>query len=240
MKTNYKLMGQLLGYYAVLGACFISHQEARAFSNFNMGLSLNYGNGGGYAGGPMFGYGAGAGSFGALNGCFGGAGGLGGFGGGGFMNNGIPPLPVIVPPHLQGGGYMGAGMGGSPYLHAGMGMGMGQCQTFCQPTMAYAQPQGQIMGSMQAPAVASRGVAASGSASGVYSIGAGGTTVIDMRTTEVDNTGEIIWAAALGMGMQAPNSYPVMIPRNNRTTLDPFYYQEGLRDSDLQPRPHAQ
>jgi len=232
MKTNTLLLGQILRYCGVFGGALLLGSE-------NMGLSLNSGSA---LAAPMFGYGGAGGSFGALNGCFGPGGYMGGgyAGGGGFGGAyaSLPPPPRLIPPHLQGGGYFGGGMVGSPYLAQ-----PGNCAMYCQPTHAYGQSQfmGPVQGGPSLMANAGMAGAASGSASGsnVYSISGSGTTVIDMRPRVEDNTGDIIWAAALGIGMQAPNVYPYAGERGAPTNFGPFLYNEGDRDWTLQPRPHA-
>jgi hypothetical protein len=234
----------LLGYGGLFMAVLSMGSQAEAYTNLNMGLSLNSGSA---FGAPMFGYGGAAGSFGALNGCMnqgGFIGGPGGFGGGGLMggNLGLPPPPRLIPPHLQGGGYFGGGMMGSPYLPGGS-----PCMNFCQPTYAYAQPPmmgpvqgGPMLGGGGGMMMASAGGSASSSSgSNVSSISGHGTTVIDLRPKVEDNTGDIIWAAALGIGMQAPNVYPFAGERGTPTNFGNFFYQEGNRDWSLQGRPHA-
>jgi hypothetical protein len=232
-------MAKLLGYYAVLGGISMMGADALAYTNFNMGMSLNTGSA---LGAPIFPYGGAMGSMNALGGCFGSAGYLGGSGMlGGGMN--LPPPPsMIIPPHLQGGGFLGGGMPGSPFLPS-----PGGCTTYCQPTYPYAMNQGLMMnqGTLAAqggPLVASAGggmSAAGGQASNVVSVAAGGTTIIDMRPRVEDNTGDVVWAAALGIGMQAPNVYPFVGDRGSPTNFGPFFYQEGDRDWMLQQRPHA-
>lgn len=236
MKMKSNNLSQLLGYYALLGGVLIAGSQAEAYTNMNMGLNINSGGGYGY-GNQMFGYGGGAGSFGALNGCVGAGGYLGG-----YANAGLPPPPRLIPPHLQGGGFMGGGMAGSPYMNGG------GCTTYCQPIYPYAQagmnmnmmPQQGMMASNQGYLTGQQGYANGGSSgSNVYSIAGGGTTVIDMRTKVEDNTGDVIWAAALGMGMQAPNVYPYAGDRNGPSNFGPFFYNEGDRLWNLQERPHA-
>ncbi|MEO5668733.1 MAG: hypothetical protein ABIR96_11795 [Bdellovibrionota bacterium] len=228
MKNNSMRIDQLLRYCAFFGGALLAGSQAHAQSNLNMGLSINSGNA---YGSPMFGYGGAAGSFGSLNSCMGSGGSLGG--GGSYL----PPPPTIIPPHLQGGGYYGGGMVGSPYRVANTG-----CSTYCEPTFPYgqAQFQGAVQGGPQIMN-SGVGVANGGAVSGsnVYSISGGGTTVIDMRDRVEDNSGDIIWAAALGMGMQAPNVYPYVGDRGSPTNFGNFFYQEGNRDWTLQPRPHA-
>lgn len=242
MKMKSSNLSQLLGFYALLGGALVAGPQAEAYTNMNMGLNINSG-GGYYGGAPMFGYGGGAGSFGALQGCFGQPNGLGG-----YANAGLPPPPALIPPHLQGGGYWGHGMAGSPYLQNG-----GGCTTYCQPTYPYAQAgmnlnmasQHGLLASNQGYLTGQQGYAqnsggsSGGSGSNVYSIAGGGTTVIDMRTKVEDNTGDVIWAAALGMGMQAPNIYPYTGDRNGPSNFGPFFYNEGDRAWNLQERPHA-
>ncbi len=161
MKHSSMTMSQLLGYSAIWGLCLLAGApEARALNNLSMGLSLNYNRGNpAFVGAPVFGYGAAAGSFGALNGCFGPGGYLGGgFGGGGF-GPALPPLPRLVPPHLMGGGHWGAGMPGMPYLPPTAG-----CALYCAPTYAYGAPQ--MMGPVQGGPLIGGGAAVSAGASG--------------------------------------------------------------------------
>jgi hypothetical protein len=248
-KHSVAVLARLLGFYAVLAGLSLATSPARAFNQVNMGLNFQYSKGNPqWTGAPMFGYGGAAGSFGALNGCFGPGGFMGGgmgmgMGGAGFGST-LPALPPLIPPHMQGGGFLGGGggFGGSPYLP-----GNSACAMYCQPTYAYGAPQ--LMGPVQGGPMIGGGLMAGGgmiggsgaasAGSNVYSISGHGTTVIDMRKKNEDNSGEVIWAAALGMGMQAPNVFPFVGPRNGYTNLGPFFYQEGPRDWTLQPRPHA-
>jgi hypothetical protein len=85
------------------------------------------------------------------------------------------------------------------------------------------------------------GMVAAGGGSGVFHIQGGGTTVIDMRSRnewEKDDTADIVWGAALGLGMQTTNVFPFTGPRNAYTSLD-FFYNQGPRPYHFQPRPHA-
>ena len=165
----------------------------------------------------------------------------------------LPPLPPLIPPHqLYGGGGLGAGMGG--FMPGGPGMGgfphMGPvgCATFCGPAMAYGPPPmmgpvagGPVFAHGGGGMVAGGGGGFSASGSGVYHISGGGTTVIDMRSRnewEKNDTADIVWGAAMGLGMQTTNVFPFVGPRGAYTNLE-FFYNQGPRPYDFQPRPHA-
>lgn len=263
MKKHSTLLGQLLGISVLLGAVLTS-SPAQA-NNFGLSLGLNYnsgGNGYGHYPPPMFGYGAAGGSFGA---CAGAGGYLGGMGGGGFgggfaapsmpMMPSLPPLPPLIPPHMQagmGGGFGGGlGMGGAPYCYCGGGGGMyqGPMQAYGPPPMMGPVAGGPYMGGGFGGGGGGGGgyaggggmVSGGGGGAGAYQISGGGTTIIDMRATnewEKSDTADIVWGAAIGMGMQTTNVFPFTGPRNAYTNLD-FFYNQGPRPYDFQPRPHA-
>lgn len=233
------------------------------------GYPYGYGYGGGAFGG--YGMPCGgvsmpyAGNYG-MGGGFGG----GGFGMpfGGMTAPAIPPLSApmpYIPPHLaQGNLGWGGGYGSLPgpgFVPGGAGCGAcmaGYPQMPISPVAggpALAGSCGGLWGTcganggiglpggiMGGGGIAAGGGAIQGGASGVFS--ANGTTVIDMRSRnawEIPDTGEIVWATALGLGMQATNVYPVAIPRYQPTYFGtPSLYSTGGREYDFYARPHTQ
>lgn len=240
MKNKSTVLSKALGISTLLGLSFLT-TTAESNSNFSMGLGINInkGNGGyGYYPPPMFGYGAASSSMAACAGLGGYLGGVGG-GMGGPMPmpslSHLPPLPPLIPPHMQGGGLMGGGaMGGAPYLPAN------GCVMYCQPMMAYGPqvPMGPVPGGPMMDG--GGGYVDSGSGGGgganIYQLSGNGTTIIDMR--QKSDTAEVVWGAAIGMGMQTTNVFPFVGPRGSYTNFD-FMYGQGPRPYDLQPRPHA-
>lgn len=219
-------------------------------------------------GGPGFGYGAGYGSFGAIGGvctgmpapiiappvgvcgipCVGG-------GGGGYFGPGrgiaspfpampaLPPIPPpapILPPHLAMPMPMpgfGGGFGGGPFPPGGPmipGMNTG---VNCVPCIIGMNPQiiGPVPGGPPMP------FPGYGNAGFQGAIGGAGPTIIrvgGINEWEKSDTADIVWAAGIGMGMQATNVYPAMMPRHAPTIL-PGWHGLGPRDSSLIPRPHT-
>lgn len=195
--------------------------------------------GGGFPGmgGPGF-YGNGMGG-----GGFPGMGGPGfygnGMGGGGFPGMGSPPIamrPVappapIVPPHIamanqnwgpNWGSMPGPYMPGPAYGQNCVPCGMGMA-----PVMMGPVPGG--------PAFAGGGQyemgRGGGSGAGVIVIGGG-------NEWEKNDTADILWSTAIGMGLQATNVYPVAVPRQQPTYIQPTWWG-GDRSTDLIPRPHV-
>jgi len=185
----------------------------------------------------------------------------GGFNGGGHMGGGFPPL---IPPHAGGGpvfGQVGGGFHGgggfAPPMPRPMHMQPpGGCQTICGGGFvpaAYGPPpmMGPVAGG---PYIQGGGgfhhggggggrMIASANVNSGYSYygGMGGTTIIDMRSKnawEVEDTADIMWSTALGLGMTTTNVFPFTGPRNGYTNLN-LMYNTGDRDTYLQPRPHA-
>ena len=173
----------------------------------------------------------------------------------------IAPFPPLIPPHAGGGpifGQTGGGfLGGG--LHGGGGSGgfiaspsPSGCQTICgggYAPAAYgpAPYTGAVAGgpSLQGGGYYQQGgnrtVASANLNSGYSVLGGGGTTIIDMRSRkawEVEDTADIMWSTALGLGMTTTNVFPFTGPRNGYTNLN-LLYNTGDRDTLLQARPHA-
>ena len=198
-------------------------------TNFSLGLGFSYskGNGQGYYpayGMPIYGYGAGANSFGAIGVC---ANSLysqgyhsnGLFGPGAMMPMApvapmmpmLPPPAPLIPPHVALGGY-----------------GMGMVQQSCIPCGAgmIAQPIYSVPGGP----VVSQASSFNAASSGIIDLG-------PKNEWEKNDTADIVWAAALGMGMQATNVQPVAFPRQSPTLIDPTWFNTGNREVGFTPRP---
>ena len=207
----------------------------------------------GRAGGPFIGHGRGGGGGGYV---------------GRMPQPRIPPMPPLIPPHAGGGpifGQNGGGYHGRPVPMPGPGYPMprgpiwsgqasGGCQTICGGGVPAAYGPPPYMGPVAGGPMmhghggghgmahgGGRQIASSGGGANIYSIYGGGTTVIDMRSKnawEVNDTADIMWSTALGLGMTTTNVFPFTGPRNSYTRLN-LMYRDGDRDTYLQPRPHA-
>lgn len=226
------------------------------------GMGGGLGVGGGQMGNPFpgpigtIGGGNGWGAPGMGGGIGGGIGGIGGGIGGGFANPMLPPPQPYLPPHIalggmggmngaSGGGYPGWGGGFGSYPMPGMAPTPG-----CVPCMAgyNTQPLYPVAGG---PVMYQNGMnpyygggystgAPSGMYRGIAGGGYGGTTVINMRSRnawEMEDTGEIVFNAGLGMSSMLTNVYPVAFPRNEPTLLPSGFFNSGSRNSDFWARP---
>jgi len=140
-----------------------------------------------------------------------------------------PPAP-IVPPHLamqnQGwgpgwGSYPGPVMPGPAW-----GSNCSPCGMGIPPVMP-----GPVMG----------GPVMDG---GVYTTGRGGSSgsgivmIGSQNEWEKNDTADILWSTAIGIGLQASNVYPVAIPRQQPSYVPPMWWG-GDRETGLYPRPHV-
>jgi hypothetical protein len=222
--------------------------------HLSIGLSYNRG-GHGYP--PIIPFGSGAGSFGAIGGLcggylqapalppFGGIGGVCGLvctngGGGGFFPGGggpwggggggfgpsfpvlppmpaLPPPPQALPPHLA-----------MPNLGWGPGFG--------------SMPGPIVSGGPCIPCVAGVGGVAGIGGAGVIGAVPGGPYIgggyYARNEWEKNDTADIVFATAIGLGMQTTNVMPLAVPRFGPTIV-PGWFQTGPRPSSLVPRPHV-
>ncbi len=213
-----------------------------ADTNFSVGLSYSKG----YPSYPGFGFGGGAyygGGYGAACGgylappmpyippiagggcytCAGGGGYYPGGPGGAFrppmQTPAFPPLPPpapMLPPHLAM-----PNMGWGPGFNSFPGpiVSGGACNPCGGGYMQ--QPIGPVPGG---PAMYQSGMGL-----GYGPGGAGGW----------DDTSSIVWATALGLGMQTSNVYPLAIPRYDPTIIPPTWFGLGPRPSSITNRPHT-
>ena len=68
--------------------------------------------------------------------------------------------------------------------------------------------------------------------------GVGGMNVVDTRASfewDKNDTAGIVYATAIGMGMQATNVFPVLGCRSEPTVM-PGFYNTGNRNYNLDPR----
>lgn len=78
-----------------------------------------------------------------------------------------------------------------------------------------------------------------GASDGIMSVDGGSTVIIDARSRnewEKDDTASIVFAAGIGMGMQATNVYPFMGQRHTYVP-DPTFYNMGDRIYGYEARP---
>jgi len=236
-------------------------------NSFNLGLGFSYGenNGGYYApayGAPIYGYGAGAGNFGNIgsacqsvswvpvcnNGCGGGGGfnpgvyGPGAFGPGAYGPSPAsiaPPMPLpSIPQNLSTQGMMNPivtppGWGAGNVSYPGPWAAPGNCGNVCNSGLApgnvYAVNSAPL--TMPGPFLNS-GFSSNASASGIITVG-------DTNEWEKNDTANIVWATAMGLGMQATNVYPVTCMRNSPTVIAPNFYSTGDRSLGFAPRSHS-
>jgi hypothetical protein len=232
---------------------------ALASSALSIGFGLSYGegNGGLYApmyGAPIYGYG-GAANFGAIGGacqsllppcatgCSSPCGGGGGFPG--VYGPGAMPPPVAqmpaplpqIPPQLSVQGMMApitgpVGWGPGYASYPNPGLVPGTCGLPCQSGLV-PMPVGPVPGG---PMIMPRG---GGNSRSVSSSSADIIVVGGTNEWEKNDTADIVWATAMGLGMQATNVYPVTCFRNSPTVIAPNFYSSGNRSLGFVERTHG-
>lgn len=139
--------------------------------------------------------------------------------------------PVVAPPSPPG---WGSGYASYPGPWAAPG-NCSACGMGLSPQAVYAvnQPILPFPGGPMSSVGLSAGVGYnSGSSSGIITVG-------DRNEWEKDDTAGIVWATAMGLGMQATNVYPVTCMRNSPTVIAPSFYSTGDRSLGFVERAHS-
>ncbi len=247
---------------------FLVASASASASSTSIGLGFNYSRGerGPSAlytpaiGVPAFGYGAGAMSLGAIGGACGmiapacNTGCMGAPMGPGMMMPGggmpmplpqpvaqapiLPPLPApapVIAPHMMGG--WGGGYGAYPSAMAAPAVCGLPCGAGLVPMSYGPVAGGPAMIGVGGGSGFSQGASSSGGDIRVHN-----GSVIEVggkNAWEINDSGDIAWSLAVGLGMQATNVYPITPPRYAPTTLAPSFYGYGDRDLGFIARPHG-
>jgi hypothetical protein len=130
----------------------------------------------------------------------------------------LPPPPPVIPPHIALGN-MNWGQPWNSYQQLAVpgyttGSNCVPCSIGMQPQPVYPVAGGPYV--------------------------SGGFEYSQVRNEwQKNDTADIVFATAIGLGMQTSNVYPVAVPRYDVTTPMPLMYGTDDRSSVLIPRPHV-